>query len=82
MSDYIVFTNNSIELHSKQSVVSIDWSEVIEIREVILGRGMREIKITSRDGIQISFASSGGREKQIWKAHPELKNKYRARCIR
>ena len=80
MSDYIVLTDDRAELHGKETTVVINWLEVAEIREVIYGRGIREIKIVAVDGTTISFTSHGVREKKIWDMHPELKEKYRRRC--
>ena len=80
MNDYIIFNKDNAELHSGERIVSISWAEAREIQEVILGRGMRQIKIFAKDGTMISFASDGGREKIIWEMHPELKEKYRRRC--
>lgn len=79
LSDYIILTDNRVELHNNKSVISIYWSDVVEIRQHIPPRGMRALKIIAKDGTQISFASNGGREKQIWKIHPELRSKLKTR---
>lgn len=72
-NDYIVITDNDIELFTEKETVCIKWEDVSCYRRIKPIRGTQSSVIIDKYGKRISFASTNRLDKRIFAMRPELK---------